>query len=390
MIVILAEIIGGGNSPVEAVPVASPSQPVSPLVHEVVSLNDPTAHPRQLAYDSKRDGLWFWTSAQQGGTAFQNRVFFYDIVRNQLRSWPIYSQDWSSQLLAGLAVAPNGDVWIGWNLNLIDFHPATATYSRYVLPTQPTYPLPASVLGDLPANLGIADLAVAHDGTVWVARFGALSLTSFVPSTAAFSEHPLPLDSGDPAKLSIAPNGHIFFTTDLAANKPGFGGETVGEFNPDSKATTVYAQGAGALVVSVHGDLFTALSGHGFGLAKLPASEQASSVAQHAPVFQQRVVPLDVGDSAIASDAYGRVWAAVGGQPAIAVFDPATGVVHEYRYPAPSVASVPSTIHLPGVAVGQSVPGAVAISRIVAMVTDKEGHLWFFRDGSDTLEEIAA
>jgi hypothetical protein len=213
-------IVSKGNGPSATSPTNS-LHPGSPEVHTIIDLHNPQLHPRQLVYDPKRQGIWFWTSLLKGDAGCDNQVYFYDMRQKSLHSWPIYSGDWSSQLLSGIAVAPNGDVWIGWNYNLVRFQPDTGSATRYALPAQPRYPLPVTVIGDLPADLGIADLAIARDGTLWIARYAALSLTSFNPTTQAFQEFPLPSTTGDPAKLAIGPDGHVFFTTNLSASHPG-------------------------------------------------------------------------------------------------------------------------------------------------------------------------
>lgn len=385
-----------GTAAAQASPQPFTGSVASPQVREVITLGSSDLHPRQLAYDAGRNALWFWTSGRGTDGGFDNRLYRYDIAHGQTTSWQLYSRDWSSQVHAGLAVAPDGDVWVGWNLNLIDFHPAAGIYTRYVLPSLPRYPLPAAVLGDLPANLGVTDIQVARDGTVWIARYGALSLTTFSPAATRFNEYPLPISSGDPAKLTIAPNDHVFFTTNRSACHPGRAAETIGEFDPQSRSTTVYAQGAEAIAVTPQGDLYTALEAGGPGLSRITAAEHSTAAAEHrAPVFQQRAVPFDVDDVAIAADSYGRVWVAVGGQPRIAVLDPTTGYVQQYQYAAPSVAAHPVTNQRFSAATGHSSgmqlqPGAVWLRHIVAMVTDSQGHLWYVRAGSDLIEEVAA
>lgn len=285
-------------------------------------------------------------------------------------------------------MAPDGDVWIGWNHNLLRFHPQSGTYARYSLSAQPRYPLPAAVLGNLPADLGIADLAVSRDGTVWVARYAALSLAAFSPATATFAEYPLPSTSGDPATLVIAPNGHVLFTTDLAANHPGYANENMGDFDPISRTTVVAAEAGRVLAVAPSGDLYVPV-GHGNSLARLSASAQTTArTLGQAPVFQQRVLPFDTDNTAIATDDQGRVWVAVAGQPDLAVYDPAAGTLREYQYAASGVAAHPIEDLPLGVERTTPVPGAVWITHIVAMVCDARGDLWYIRAGSDELEEV--
>jgi streptogramin lyase len=368
--------------------------PGSPEVHTVIDLHNPQLHPRQLAYDSKRNGIWFWTSLLEGDDGCENQVYFYDIQQQRLASWPIYSGDWSSQLLSGIAVAPNGDVWIGWNDNLVRFQPSTGNSTRYALPAQARYPLPAAVIGDLPADLGIADLAITQNGTIWIARYAALSLTTFDPATQAFQEYPLPSTAGDPAKLAIGPDGHVFFTTNLSAVHPGHAAEMTGEFAPESRSTVVYPQSAQALTITPTGDLYTAGpttdSSQGPSLARMPATTRAAALQQRSlPTFEQATVPLAVADRSLAADVHGRVWMAISGEPKIAVFDPATGKLQQYSYPVPSTIQYISVPYAPG-APSASPVDTIPITPIAAMVTDEQGHLWFIRDLSDQIEEVVA
>ncbi len=398
LVLVLAIVIISKGNGVSASDVSATNtsalHPSSPEVHIVIDLHNPQLHPRQLAYDPQRHGIWFWTSLLKGDAGCDNQVYFYDIQQRSLKSWPIYSGDWSSQFLSDLAVAPNGDVWIGWNYNLVRFQPSTGSSTRYVLPTQPHYPLPATVIGDLPADLGISDLAISSDGTVWIARYAALSLTTFNPTTQAFQEYPLPATAGDPAKLAIGPDGHVFFTTNLSAAHPGHAAEITGEFTPESHSVVVYPQGSQALTITPNGDLYTAGptldSSQGSSLARMPASTRATALLQHAvPRFEQATISLPVADRALTADLHGRVWMAVSEEPKIAVFDPATGTLEQYSYPVASTIQYMSHPYAPG-ASSASPAAAIPITPIAAMVTDDQGHLWFICDLSDQIEEVVA
>lgn len=361
----------------------------SSQVHVVLDLGDAALHPRQVVYDASRQGLWFWTSRIIGqGTTYENTLYYYGTTNHQLKSWPLYAGDWSSQLLAGLAVAPDGEIWIGWNANLLRFDPASGSYVRYVLPARSQYSLPANVVGSLPTNLGIADLAVAQDETVWIARYADLSLTAFSPASATFTEYPLPQATGDPARLVISPDGHILFTTDLAASHPGHSEETMGDFNPQTAATMVIQQSGRTLAVGPSGDTYIAV-GHGAGLAMLPARARAAAEqAQTGATPFQRVSPFDIDDAAIATDDQGHIWVAVAGQPDLARIDPVHGTIQEYQYAALSVAAHPITDLPLGIVPTAPAPGAVWITHIVAMACDGQGNLWYFRAGSSQLEEV--
>lgn len=364
--------------------------PGSPEVHTVIDLQNHLLHPRQLAYDAKRDGIWFWTSTQDQNISFDNKVYFYDIKQQRLKSWPIYSEDWSSQLLAGLAVAPDGDIWIGWNHNLVRFQPSDGKYVHYLLPAQPRYPLSADVIGDLPSDLGIADLAISHDGTIWIARYAALSLTTFNPTKQVFQEHPLPSTTGDPARLTISSDDHVFFTTNLSASHPGYGAETIGEYNPQSDATVVYPQNAQALALAPNGDLFSTSSGRGSELAQLRANTRAAAAAQHrVAAFDHAGSSLVIANRSLATDLHGRVWVAIAGQPKIGVLNPDTGQMREFTYSAQTAASFASRPDDPEIPLSPA-PGSVWVTPIAAMIADGQGHLWFIRDLNDQIEEVAA
>lgn len=368
-----------------------------PAISVVIDLHNADLHPRQLVYDAQRNGLWFWTSTQDKDVTFDNRVYFYNLASKSLHSWAIYSPDWSSQLLAGLAVAPDGNIWIGWNSHLVVFHPADGSYQHYEMLAQPRYPLSAEVIGDLPANLGIADVVVAPDGMVWIARYAAVSLTSFDPASATFSEHPLPASAGDPAKLAIGPAGHIFFTTDLSADHPGYIAEKVGEYNPQSGQTQVYTQAADAIAITGQGDIYvTAMGGQsaqgrqGASLARLNANTRTNAATtRQTPLFARGIVPFSVDGTALATDRDGRVWMAVAGKPDIAMLDPATGQIQQFQYAAPSMAAHPA-VGPHGVSRQAPYPQAVWVTHMAAMTTDGAGYLWYIRAGSDTIEEVAA
>jgi hypothetical protein len=184
----------------------------------------------------------------------------------------------------------------------------------------------------------------------------------------------------------------VAFTTDLAANHPGYGAETIGEFNPNSGQVRVYAQPAEAMAVTPSGDIFTALGGAGFGLARLSAAEHASAIAQNrAPVFLQHILPFDIGDTSMTSDVHGRIWVPVANKPQIALFDPATGQAQIYQYAAPVIPSGPSLNAPYGYqSSSASASTAVAVVPIVSMTTDSQGHLWYVRAGYNAVEEVGA
>lgn len=381
--------------------VTQPAQPVgadsgsftgtvnAPEVHVMVDLKNPLLHPRQLAYDSGRNGLWFWTSTEDQQQVIDNRLYFYDIAQQQLSNWPLPGADWSSQVLAGLVVDAHGTVWVGWNHNLVAFDPATVHAVRYQLPSRIEYPLPKSALGDLPDDLGISDLAAARDGTIWIARYGAVSLTSFTLADHQFHEYPLPASVGDPAKLALAPDGDIFFTVNLSADHPSHAYEKVGEFHPATATATIFQQGATALAVCPQGDLYTVLGNQAGDLHRLsaPARAQAAASSQ-APRFEDTIIPFGIGDTALACDPSGRLWVAVAGQPRMAVWDGATGNIRQFQYAAAGQAAHP--IHSRFMTGATPAPDAVWLSPIATMVTDAQGHLWYIRTGWSQIEEVAA
>ena len=380
--------------------VTQPAQPVgadsgsftgtvnAPEVHVMVDLKNPLLHQRQLAYDAGRNGLWFWTSTEDQRQVINNRLYFYDIAQQQLSDWPLPDTDWSSQVLAGLVVDAHGTVWVGWNHNLVAFDPATAHAVRYQLPSRIEYPLPKSALGDLPDDLGVTDLAAARDGTIWIARYGAVSLTSFTPADHQFYEYPLPASVGDPAKLALAPDGDIFFTVNLSADHPGHAYEKVGEFHPATATATIFQQSATALAVCPQGDLYTVLGNQTSALKRLSASARAQAAASsQTPRFEDTIIPFGIGDTALTCDPNGRLWLSVADQPRMAVWDGATGNIRQFQYAAAGQADHP--IHSP-FKVGTPATDAVWLSPIATMVTDAQGHLWYIRTGWSQIEEVTA
>ena len=74
----------------------------------------------------------------------------------------------------------------------------------------------------------------------------------------------------------------------------------------------------------------------------------------------------------------------------MAVLDPTSGQVRYYQYEALGVAAHPIDVLPSGIERVTPAPGAVWLRHIVAMVADGQGHLWYVRAGSDTIEEVAA
>ena len=124
-------------------------------------------------------------------------------------------------------------------------------------------------------------------------------------------------------------------------------------------------------------------------MARLQAGIRASAeTSQIAPAIQQHVLPFDIDSTSVAPDSHGRVWVAIAGQPDLARFDPASGEIQEYQYAAASVAANPIQDLPLGIERMTPAPGAVWITRIVAMVCDGRGDLWYIRAGSDEVEEV--
>lgn len=59
LIVGVLAMLLGGRSPAQASPAPILGTTNAPEVHVVLSLGDSSLHPRQLAYDRPRNGLWF-------------------------------------------------------------------------------------------------------------------------------------------------------------------------------------------------------------------------------------------------------------------------------------------------------------------------------------------
>lgn len=367
----------------------------SPQVRILVDLNNINIHPRQLVYDNSRDGLWFWTSTQDRGVRFDNRLWLYSISTGKLENWPIYSGDWSSQLHAGLALAPNGHVWIGWHHNLIDFNPNSHSWNRFQLPPHEQYPLSQAVLGDIPRDLGISDIAVDPIGSVWIAQYAELSLLSFSPDTGAFAEFPLPSNAGDPAKLAIAPDGHLFFTVNFSADHPGWAAEKVGEFDTSTHEMRVYNHDAQAISVDRRGDVYTAFyGGVGWpenGVSRLSAAERANALtAGRVASWTLMKSTFPVDDSALVTDSSDRLWMGSAASPTIAALTPSSGQIVAFTYSAASIVNGVASGGPYGTAPRAPSQAAVYLSHIVAMATDVRGHLYYIRAGSDRIETVAA
>ena len=367
----------------------------SPEVHTVIDLHNPQLHPRQLVYDPKREGIWFWNSLLKGDEGCENQVYFYDIHQ---KKFALLAHLFRRLVIATLVWHCGGSERRRVDWLELQSCPISTRYRKLdavCLIAQPRYPLPAAVIGDLPTDLGIADLAVARNGTIWIARYAALSLTTFNPATQIFPGVSIAIYGGRSLEAGHWPGwACLLYDESLGCPSRACSGNDGRIYAAVAEHSCVSARRAGIDDHSQRGSVYLRdrlrAAVRESSLARMPAITRAAALQQQAvPPFEQATVSLPIADRSLAADVHGRIWMAVGGEPKIAVFDPETGKLQQYSYPVPSTIqymSVPYGIGAPSASPADAIP----ITPIAAMVTDNQGHLWLIRDLSDQIKEVAA
>lgn len=141
-----------------------------------------------LVGDPSRPGVWFWA-----WTAQEAYAYFYNPESRTLSSWPIGSSSGIDGLDpygdSGIAVAPNGDVWLGAYNQLVSLNPTTGAVSRFTIPS-PT--INALAPADLQPWHDVNSIAVDGSGRVIIGMTAASSLEVFEPASGGFSSIGLP------------------------------------------------------------------------------------------------------------------------------------------------------------------------------------------------------
>jgi hypothetical protein len=198
------------REPVAAPPTSSSStsrpQPVPPAVvselRRVGALEDGTSVSAMVG--SPTGGLWM-LGASAGGSS----LFFYDGAGRR-SSWPVpVSIFRGAQTRPGLAVAPDGHVLIAVNDRLVDFDPATGTFSDHVLPKL------AFANTELRGFTSATSVAVTGP-TVYVGVRGAAELVAFDRGTQTFAT--IDLRGHDTYGVTVGPFGPVVGLNDPATH----------------------------------------------------------------------------------------------------------------------------------------------------------------------------
>jgi streptogramin lyase len=146
--------------------------------------------------------LWFASIRPDGN----NSVYRYAPRTDELAKYSLPSEP-GGGFFVGIAAAPNGNVWIGWDHTLTAVDAAGAARG-FAVPADTSFPVGKT-------GNWIRDLALSADGHVWLSRASAGSLLEFDPKALTFSEHSLGV-FGVPDRLHVARDGRVWATQAVA------------------------------------------------------------------------------------------------------------------------------------------------------------------------------
>lgn len=185
---------------------AKPRQYPSSAWHLVV----PQSGGSGLAYDPRGQVLWYLSG---GGDYFGEALFTvsrYDPATGQTKTFYLPPVRLGNTEESGLAMAPDGSIWIGECFSLLKLNPVSGHVDQYPLPKL------AGQASDPRGNDGqteIMGLAVTPNGRIWFTRANAYGIGYFDPASRRFGFRSWPRSFGLPGNLYLAPNGQLWATT---------------------------------------------------------------------------------------------------------------------------------------------------------------------------------
>jgi len=323
-----------------------------------------TNQPLQLATDPSKAGVWFWASSPT-----DSRLYFWDATAKQLSSWSVgvtTQQNVGSEY--GLAVDPQGQVWLGAENQLVRLSPTSGAVTRWTVPTAPqSAPTAAHQPPGFVLAVDIRTIAAAPDGTIALARAGSSTVQIFHPASQTFTTYSLP-DAGDIQTIAVASDGTIAAAmADYAHSKR----DLLDLISPAGKVTSVSVESD---FVSAAGTYF--VSGE-TAIEKIPIT--GAGMAKSSTLAD--IIP---SDAVALSD--GRVVVPI--KSGLAILNVSSGAVLREVIP-------PFTCDARGIGVppGSSPPAITGpgscLAYAVAIAVDPANNVWF-TDNSGRIGEVAA
>jgi hypothetical protein len=315
-----------------------------------------------LAADPKRPGVWFLAA-----NANEVVVFFWDARTRVMHTYAIPEPQQHGVrfgMLAGLAVAPGGTVWVGTGRTLVSIDEATGV-TAFATPSQPG---PANPLA------AIESLAVGPSGQLAIAYYQ----TSYVDVRSASGTYStLTLPDGLLANaVAYLPDG----TLGVAATAPsGLGYNTVVIFETDGAVSSVTAPSWG---ISAAGDRFlTSMQDVDF--VSPPEPGHRARVAS--AIRQAQLPSADVLRVGARSQIAGP-WVLASTKRGFVEVDPATGAIRTLTLPTGSCQGI--SIPPNPIAHSTTTSGPCRIAESPTnFVVDGAGHIWFTDNFDNTLFE---
>jgi hypothetical protein len=203
----------------------------------------------RLAPDPSKPGVWFWS-----WTSREAYAYFYNLGSRTLSSWAVGSSSGVDGLDpyadSGIAVAPNGDVWLGAYNQLVRLDPATGQVSRWTIPAPAVDPLASAALQ--PWH-DVNSIAIDGSGRIIIGMTAASSLQVFEPAGQAFTSIALP-KIGEVQGIAALLNGTVAVAMQNLT-EPGNPDDTVVLVSPSGVISTVHTESG---FVTSNGRLFGA------------------------------------------------------------------------------------------------------------------------------------
>lgn len=201
----LGALAGCGQIPAGTGSSGSGTQVASFLtaVHSVPAGYSPI---QAIAGDPNTSGVWFWDYNRSADAVF------YDSPRGALKSWNVLSGSsyQAEQAKSGLAVGPDGYVWLGINSTLAELNPLSGKVRTWHIPAPRPNPSAARFLpADLRGVRAVQALAAGPGHEIAIAMSNSSSVEIFNRTSHVFRTINLPSTSILPIAVDYSSDGTL-------------------------------------------------------------------------------------------------------------------------------------------------------------------------------------
>ena len=159
---------------------------------------------QSLTGDPNGTGAWFWDSTSNEDVIFNSSA-------GNISEWPVLSGSnfQQSEQAGGLAVDPQGNVWLAINLTLIELDPATGATETWTIPTPSANLAAASFEPSGAAEIAVTGLAASPLGTIAILTSISSTVEVFDPRSSEFDSISMPTDDDLPTAAAFSGDGTL-------------------------------------------------------------------------------------------------------------------------------------------------------------------------------------